>query len=230
MKVHPILHFIFEITRSGLIQFLHYCSVSWKITPLYYFSSKLIYFGQKEPIEVTFSDIWVVGWTSNKFLMSHLKPQNCWNQNSPNWNNKLVFLQTLHHSSYYFRWRYIWFGQKSDEKFEKNPKKQTICCFKSDKNLVMIWALKTLNNLHFGWSLLCKVYNIWPKSTEGLSFMTLKCHAKFDEKLIRGLQNDMRNLANFPQNTWKCQDWDFDWIFLSKIVNVWAKELQRIYV
>ena len=170
MKVHPILHFIFEITRSGLIQFLHHCSVSWKITPLYYFSSKLIYFGQKEPIEVTFSDIWVVGWTSNKFLMSHWKPENCSNQNSPNWNNKLVFLQTLHHSSYYFRWRYIWFGQKSDEKFEKKTKKQTICCLKSDKNLVMIWALKTLNNLHFGWSLLCKVYNIWPKKYRGFIF------------------------------------------------------------
>ena len=170
MKVHPILHFIFEITRSGLIQFLHHCSVSWKITPLYYFSSKLIYLGQKEPIEVTFSDIWVVGWTSNKFLMSHWTPQNCSNQNSPNWNNKLVFLQTLHHSSYCFRWRYIWFGQKSDEKFEKNPKKQTICCFKSDKNLVMIWALITLNNLHFGWSLLCKVYNIWLKKYRGFIF------------------------------------------------------------
>ena len=35
MKVHPIPHAIFETTRSGFIQILHHCSVSWKITPPY---------------------------------------------------------------------------------------------------------------------------------------------------------------------------------------------------
>ena len=30
--------------------------------------------------------------------------------------------------------------------------------------------------------------------------MTLNCHAKFEEKLTCGLENDMRNLANFYQN------------------------------
>ena len=42
--------------------------------------------------------------------------------------------------------------------------------------------------------------------------MTLKCHTKFEETLACGLENDMRNLANFHQNTWKCQNWDFDGI------------------
>ena len=31
--------------------------------------------------------------------------------------------------------------------------------------------------------------------------MTLKSRAKFEEKLTFGLQNDVRNLANFHQNT-----------------------------
>ena len=31
--------------------------------------------------------------------------------------------------------------------------------------------------------------------------MTLKGDAKFEEKLTCGLENDMRNLANFHQNT-----------------------------
>ena len=31
--------------------------------------------------------------------------------------------------------------------------------------------------------------------------MTLKSHAKFEEKLTWGLENDMRNLSNFHQNT-----------------------------
>ena len=47
MKLHPIPHAIFETTRSEFIQFLYHCSIAWKITPLYFFSSNLIYFGQK---------------------------------------------------------------------------------------------------------------------------------------------------------------------------------------
>ena len=31
--------------------------------------------------------------------------------------------------------------------------------------------------------------------------MILKSYAKFEEKLTRGLENDMRNLADFHQNT-----------------------------
>ena len=49
--------------------------------------------------------------------------------------------------------------------------------------------------------------------------MTLKRHAKLEEKLTCGLENDMRNLGIFHQNTWKCQNWDFDGILLSKVEN-----------
>ena len=31
--------------------------------------------------------------------------------------------------------------------------------------------------------------------------MTLKAEAKFEEKLTCGLENDMRNMVNFHQNT-----------------------------
>ena len=60
------------------------------------------------------------------------------------------------------------------------------------------------------------------KSTEELSFTTLKSDAKFEEKLTCGLENDMRNLANFHQSTLECQNWDFDGILLSKVENVSA--------
>ena len=50
--------------------------------------------------------------------------------------------------------------------------------------------------------------------------MTLKSHAKFEEKLTCGLENDMRNLSNFHQSTQKSQNWDHDYIFLSKVENV----------
>ena len=42
MKVHPIPHASFETTRSMRIQILHHCSVSWKITPLYFLSQTFI--------------------------------------------------------------------------------------------------------------------------------------------------------------------------------------------
>ena len=42
--------------------------------------------------------------------------------------------------------------------------------------------------------------------------MTLKGDAKLEEKLICGLENDMRNMENIHQSTWKCQNWDFDYI------------------
>ena len=52
---------------------------------------------------------------------------------------------------------------KSGAKFEEKP----ICCFKIDKDFVnLIQALKSLKKLHFDWSLLCKVYNIWPKKVQ----------------------------------------------------------------
>ena len=49
--------------------------------------------------------------------------------------------------------------------------------------------------------------------------MTLKSHVKFEEKLTWDFEIDLRNLANFHQNTCKCQNWDFDGIPLSKVEN-----------
>ena len=49
--------------------------------------------------------------------------------------------------------------------------------------------------------------------------MTLRSHAKFEERLTCGLENGMRNLEHIHQNTWKRQNWDFDGILLSKVEN-----------
>ena len=97
----------------------------------------------------------------------------------------------------------------SDAKF----KEKLISCFKNDKNLVN-FDLSTRNspNFYFDWFLLSKVYNVWPKkSTQDLSFMTLKSDAKFEEKLIFGLENDMRNMANIYQSTWKISELGLWW-------------------
>ena len=52
----------------------------------------------------------------------------------------------------------------------------------------------------------------------------MKSDPKFEEKLTCGLENDMRNLANFYQSTWKSPNWEFDGILLSKVENEeWCK-------
>ena len=56
MKVHPIPHAIFDTTSSGFIQIVHHCSVSLRVTPLYFFRLNVIYFGQKKPIDAKFFD------------------------------------------------------------------------------------------------------------------------------------------------------------------------------
>ena len=68
MKVHPIPRASFETTRSRFSQILHHCSVSWKITPLYFFSSGLYTLDKNQ-----FSDFLMVRWKFTKFLMSCLK-------------------------------------------------------------------------------------------------------------------------------------------------------------
>ena len=50
--------------------------------------------------------------------------------------------------------------------------------------------------------------------------MTLACDGKFEEKLTCGLENDMRNLANFHQSTRNPQNWDFHWILSYKVENI----------
>ena len=41
----------FPSNNSVFLQILHHFSMSWKITPLHFFSSKNTYFAQKEPIK-----------------------------------------------------------------------------------------------------------------------------------------------------------------------------------
>ena len=102
--------------KSVFSQILHDCSVSWKITPLWFFRSGIIYFfkGTNQ---------------SSNFLKGPIKVQiletfeNSY-QNLPSschfWNSKSVFLQILHHFSvswdvtplYFFSWNFMYFQWK----------------------------------------------------------------------------------------------------------------------
>ena len=53
-----------------------------------------------------------------------------------------------------------------------------------------------------------------------LCVMALKGDAKFKEKLIHGLKNDIRNLANFHGGSWKSENLHLHGILLSKAYEV----------
>ena len=54
---NPSCHF--SNKNSVFLQILHHSLVSWNITPLHYFSSKILYLAQKEPIKVyIFETFW----------------------------------------------------------------------------------------------------------------------------------------------------------------------------
>ena len=80
---------------------------------------------------------------------------------------------------------------------------------------ILIRALKSLKYLHFDWSFSRKVYNVWPK-WRGVIFLDTEesCKIWKKKKTDLWLENDIRNLASFHQNTWKCQNWYFHEILL----------------
>ena len=49
----------FETTRPDFVRILHHCSVLWKITPLYFFSSNLIFLHKNSPSKWHF---WTFEW------------------------------------------------------------------------------------------------------------------------------------------------------------------------
>ena len=60
--------------------------------------------------------------------------------------------------------------------------------------------------------------------------MTLKNDAKFEEKLILGFKNDMRNLVNFNASSCRSEDLHFDGLLLSIAYKVSAKKVQKNYL
>ena len=121
------------------LQILYPSSVSWKITPLYFFSLNNIYFAQKKPIKVKI-----------------LETFGCSGQNFSNslcqfWNDKSIPVQILYPSSvswkitplYFFSSNNIYFAQKEPikvkifETFERSGQNlsNSLCQFWNDDSI-----------------------------------------------------------------------------------------------
>ena len=69
---------------------------------------------------------------------------------------------------------------------------------------ILIGALKSLKNLHFDWSLSCKVHNVWPKKVQ-------RSYLSRHWKVMQNLKKSLENLH-------------FNGLLLTKVYNVWFKK------
>ena len=79
-----------------------------------------------------------------------------------------------------------------------------------DKQFTTVTTHKNVQNYY---NKKCAKYLMFDlKKYRRVIFLTLKGDAKFEEKLTSGLENNMRNMANFHQSNLKSQNWDNDGI------------------
>ena len=125
--------------KSVFLQILHHSSMSWKITPLYFFSSNNIYFAQKEHFKVrVFETFECSGQNLSNFLCQF-------------WKGKLIPLEILYPSLvlwkitllYFFSSNNIYFTQKEPirlKSFETSEcsgqnLSNSLCQFWNDKSI-----------------------------------------------------------------------------------------------
>ena len=140
----------------------------------------------------------------------------------------------------YFCWKYIKFQLKKVwrkyvswyQRVVQNLKKKLFFVSKMTRIWCEFWLICTKKSEIFAlWLIpfLAKYTTLDLKKYKGVIFHDIEESCKIWRKTW-GLENDMRNLSNFHQNTtWKCQHWYFHEILLSKVKNAWATNLQRSY-
>ena len=142
----------------------------------------------------------------------------------------LESLKIFHFNGLFLRKVYIVWAKKSTEELSFITLKRDIkfgeestCRFKIDlRNLIWPEHSKVSKICTFICSCCAKYFMFDLKKYRGVFFHDTDEWCKIWKKLTCGLENDMMNLANFHQSTWKCQNWDSDGILLSKVENVWA--------
>ena len=95
----------FPSNKSVFFQILHHSSMSWEITPLYFFSWNNIYFAQKENIKMKIFETF-------KCLGQYLSNSSC-----QLWNDMSIPLQILSHSSLSWQITPLWISSSYFFKF-----------------------------------------------------------------------------------------------------------------
>ena len=187
----------FPSNKSVFLQILHHSSMSWKITPLYFFSSNNIYFAQKELIKM---NIFGTFECSGQILLNSL---------CQFWNNNSIPLQILYPSSvswkiiplYFFSSNNIYFAQKEPikmtifETFECSGQilSNSLCQFWNDKSIPFQILFPSLVSwkiipLYFFW---LKQYILCSKGPIKMKiFETLECTGEILSNSLCQFWND----------------------------------------
>ena len=97
---------------------------------------------------------------------------------------------------------------------------------------ILIWALKSLKKLHFDWSLLCKVYNIWPKKVQWSIFHHTEESRKIWRKTDSWFGKWHEEFSKFSSEHLKMSKLVFSWdpfVQSRKCMSYKLHELQRSY-
>ena len=97
---------------------------------------------------------------------------------------------------------------------------------------LLIWALKSLKNLHFDWSLLCKVYNVWPKKVQRSIFHDTEESCKIWRKTDLWFGKWHKEFSKFSSEHLKMSKLVFSWdpfVQSRKCMSYKLHELQRSY-
>ena len=96
-------------------------------------------------------------------------------------------------------------------------------CFKTDMRNFTNFDSSTQKskNLCFNWLLETKVYIVWATKVQGSYPSWHWWVTQILKKNWLAVWKKTWNLAHFHQSTWKCQNWNFDRILLSKVEKVW---------
>ena len=155
-------------------------------------------------------ETWLVIWKDMKHENLASFHQRTWN--CQNWNFDKILLSKVENLwALNLQWSYVSWQWGMIQKLKRN----WLVILK------LTWISQNLtralqkSNFFFNWLLVTKVYFFWATNVQR-SYLSWHWGV-----MTSGLKKDMRNSANFRQSTWKCQNWNFDVILLSKVKKVW---------
>ena len=132
-----------------------------------------------------------------------------------------------------FCWKYIKFQLKKvqrsytswQRRLMQNLKTNQFVISKMTRILwILIRPLKNLKNLHFDWSLSCKVYNTWPKKVQ-------RSYLLWHWRVVQNLKKNrlgkwQEEFAKFSPEDLKCQNFE---VLLGSFFSKWKMHELKIY-
>ena len=86
---------------------------------------------------------------------------------------------------------------------------------------ILTRALESLKNLCFNWFLVTNKYLVWAKKVRKSYLLWHWSDVQVLKKTDLWFEKRLEKFGKYHQSTWKCRNWNFDGILLSKVEMVW---------